>query len=464
MEQFRQHQLFAASAYGINYGLGQGAIAKEDPFVALAVDVDKIHPLRFSQAADEGAPECIKQPTADRMGRAMAESGDHERLVSRTVDREPEAARILPRSFVDLFNSDLTMSSNPRITVFIPVFNREDYVCAAINSMLAQQYKDFEILVVDDGSTDRTPERVEAYSDPRVRLARSDENQGIPASRNRGLELARGDYIALLDSDDYSYPERLGIQVDYLDQHPDIVQVGSGCTLMNDNGQLLKRVRRHPLRPEDVDAHLLFHCSLINRTIMARTEVLRSFGYDTDFPRCQDYDLHVRLAEEHRMANLPNLLVCGREHAGRITKNTRNLGRDRKMIIQARVLDQLAVSYSNQDLLWHFLLSQKPDPEVTSAKAYLDWAEHWLNELQQANQRVKRFQPAAFRRALGAMWAVACWHYAGGAGNSLLRRLLSSRLSLGLPGNLNPITWARMLSQPRRAPDLDLTVPERLID
>ncbi|MEN1729199.1 MAG: glycosyltransferase family A protein, partial [Pseudomonadota bacterium] len=170
------------------------------------------------------------------------------------------------------------MKSNPRVTVFIPAFNREDYVCTAINSMLAQKYTDFEVLVVDDGSTDRTPERVEAYSDPRVRLARSESNQGIPASRNRGLELARGEYIALLDSDDYSYPERLGVEVDFLDAHPDIVQVGSGCTLMNAAGDLLKRVRRHPLRPEDLDAHLLFHCSLINRTIMARTAVLREFG------------------------------------------------------------------------------------------------------------------------------------------------------------------------------------------
>jgi len=390
----------------------------------------------------------------------MGETSDHRVGDGRVIETGARSGRILPRHRRIVFIPDLIMSSNPRVTVFIPAFNREDYVCTAINSVLAQQYTDFEILVVDDGSTDRTAERVEAYADPRVRLERSESNQGIPASRNRGLALARGEYIALLDSDDYAYPERLGVQVAFLEQHPSIVQLGSACTLMDHQGQLLRRVRRHPLHPDDVDAHLLFHCSLINRTIMARTESLRDFGYDTAFPRCQDYDLHVRLAEHYRMANLPALLVCGREHEGRITKNTRGLGRDRKMAIQAKVLDQLAVAYSQDDLLWHYLLTQKADPEVTSAIEYLDWAEHWLQALATANRRTGRFAPAAFRRVLGAMWTVACWHYTGGRGNSLIHRLISSRLTLGLPGNLDPITWARMLGQPRRRPQLDGSLPK----
>jgi hypothetical protein len=352
------------------------------------------------------------------------------------------------------------MSRNPRVTVFIPAYNREDYICTAINSMLAQQYTDFEILVVDDGSTDRTAELVASYRDARVCLASNPRNLGIPASRNRGLELARGEYIALLDSDDYSYPERLGCQVDVLDRHPDLVQIGSGCSLMNAEGKLLKRVRRHPMRPEDVDAHLLFHCSLINRTIMARTAVLRKFRYSEAFPRCQDYELHARLALEHRMANLPHLLVCGREHAGRITKNTPGLGRDRKMAIQAGILDQLDVRFSDQDLLWHYLLTQKSDQEVTSAREYLDWAEDWLNDLALANERSGRFERAAFKRVLAAMWAVACWHYSGGQGNRLWSRILGSSLSRGISGNLNPGQLLTMPRHRRRAPCLDNSQPE----
>lgn len=351
------------------------------------------------------------------------------------------------------------MRQVPRVTVFIPVFNREDYVCTAINSILAQQYTDFEILIVDDGSSDRTAERVSAYQDPRVRLECNQENLGIPATRNRGLELARGEYIALLDSDDYAYPDRLGRQIDFLDRHGDIVQVGSGCTLMNADGHRLPRIRRHPLRPQAVDAHLLFHCSLINRTIMARTAVLRAFGYDESFPRCQDYHLHLRLAKSYRMANIPNLLVCGREHAGRITKNTRGLGQDRKMAIQSEGLSDLGVAHDQQDLAWHFQLTQKRSPSIDDAGDYLDWAENWLNRLRIANDRIGRYDPTAFRRTLGAIWAIACWHFRGEITTRFPARMLGSPLSRGIPGNISPALLGGIIRHRPRPLRLDPTCP-----
>ena len=353
------------------------------------------------------------------------------------------------------------MRQTPKVTVFIPVFNREDYVCTAINSVLAQQYTDFEILVVDDGSSDRTVERIAAYADPRLRLERNPSNLGIPATRNRGLELARGEYIALLDSDDYAYPDRLSRQVGFLDRRPDIVQVGSGCTLMDAGGRRLPRIRRHPLKPEAVDAHLLFHCSLINRTIMARTEILRAHGYDETFRRCQDYHLHLRLARSHRMANMPHLLVCGREHPGRITKNTAGLGRERKIAIQAEGLADLGIDAGERDLAWHYLLTQKRDPAIADAAGYLAWAEDWLNGLERANRRVRRYDAKAFGRVLGAMWAVACWNYSSTAGARFPARLLSSRLSLAIPGNFSPALLAGIARHRPRPPQLDAAIPQK---
>ena len=198
------------------------------------------------------------------------------------------------------------MPATPKVTVFIPVHNREDYICVAVNSILAQTFEDFELVVVDDGSSDRTVEVLQRYSDRRLRVARNPENLGIPATRNHGLELARGDYIALLDSDDHAYPRRLERQVKYLDANPDIAQVGSWCSFMDSEGNMLDKVRRQPLKPDDIHAHLLFHCPVINRTVMARTAALRGLGYDTDFPRCQDYDMHCRLVTSgHRWPICP---------------------------------------------------------------------------------------------------------------------------------------------------------------
>jgi glycosyltransferase involved in cell wall biosynthesis len=340
------------------------------------------------------------------------------------------------------------MLSRPRVTAFIPAFNREDYICTAINSLLAQQYTDFEVLVVDDGSTDRTASLVERYDDPRVRLERNASNQGIPATRNRGLELARGEYIALLDSDDYAYPNRLGRQVRFLDRHPDIAQVGSWCSLMDADGKLLRRVRRHPTAPAEVDARLLFHCSLINRTIMGRTALLREYAYDETFARCSDYDLHARLAERHAMANMAEVLVCGREHENRITRSTRGLGREKKMAIQRRLLEVLDIQFSEQELAWHYSLTQKPTPDSAPAAEYLTWAESWLRRLEQANRRHKRYQPAVFAKTVGGVWAAACWLNRRSFGPGWPARMLRSRLALSIAGNVK-VRWPGSVSRHR---------------
>lgn len=350
------------------------------------------------------------------------------------------------------------MLPRPRVTAFIPAFNRENYICTAINSLLAQEYTDFEVLVVDDGSSDRTAWLVEQYDDPRVRLERNPRNLGIPATRNRGLQLARGEYIALLDSDDYAYPRRLGRQVGFLDRHPEIAQVGSWCALMDTDGKLLNRVRRHPTQPEEVDARLLFHCSLINRTIMGRTAVLRDFGYDESFARCQDYELHGRLAERHRMANMAEILVCGREHDGRITRNTPQLGRDRKMAIQRRLLQSLDVQFTEQQLCWHYNLTQKRTPELPPAAEYVAWAESWLRNLEQANRRQERYQQTAFARTISGVWAASCWLNRKGLGPTWPARMLRSRLALNIPGNIKGRWLGAMIQRPEPL-DLHPAVP-----
>ena len=329
------------------------------------------------------------------------------------------------------------MSRSPRVTVFIPVNNREHYITTAIDSILQQDFTDFELLIVDDGSTDRTVEVVSGYEDSRIRLECNGRNLGIPATRNRGLALAQGEYIALLDSDDYAYPWRLRRQVEYLDRHPHVVQVGGWCTLMDAEGKPLRRIRRQPTRPEDVDVHLVYHCALINRTIMGRTAGLREFGYDEKFSRCQDYELHGRLAERHAMANMPEILVCGREHPGRVTRGTRDLGCNRKMAIQGRLLEGLGVKFSEDDLVLHYGLTQKPSSERPRSAAHLEWVEDWLHRLLSANRSSRRYDPAAMSRTLGLVWATSCWFdRTSGSRAGWAVKLASSPLALGIPGTL----------------------------
>ncbi|MGQ7242109.1 glycosyltransferase family 2 protein [Salinicola sp. V024] len=326
--------------------------------------------------------------------------------------------------------------STPRVTVFIPVHNRQRYITTAVDSILTQTFEDFELLIVDDGSTDETLEVLSSYRDPRLRVESNSRNLGIPATRNRGLELARGEYIALLDSDDIAWPNRLARQVETLDRHPELVQIGSACDFMDGEGQRLKRVRRQPLAADDVAASLAFYCALTNRTIMARTAILREQRYSEDFPRCQDYELHQRLSRTQRMANLGDILVCGREHDGRFTKQTDTLGRDRKRAICRRALDEIGISPSVEDLERHYALARPKRLGAALNDEYLDWAEQWLVQLDVANRLSQRYVPEALIRIMTERWAELCWHARCHIGAGAYLRLMRSPLTRRLPATL----------------------------
>src|SRR5215510_4129929 len=173
--------------------------------------------------------------------------------------------------------------SAPLVSVVIPVYDREDYLGDAVDSVLAQTFPSFEIVVVDDGSTDRSAEIVRAHRDPRVRLICHPHNRGISAARNTGVDAARGDYVAFLDSDDVAYPDRLARQVAFLDGHLDHAAVGAWIDWMDASGRPLGRVKRKPVSPEDIAAVRLFQQGIENTASMARTAVLRAYRHDEGY-------------------------------------------------------------------------------------------------------------------------------------------------------------------------------------
>jgi len=338
----------------------------------------------------------------------------------------------------------LTVKNLPKVTVFIPVYNREQYIGDAIQSILAQSFSDFEILLIDDGSTDHSVEIMRSYSDTRVQIVCNERNLGIPRTRNKGLELARGEYIAMLDSDDRAYPERLEKQVGFLDSHPDYVQVGSWCQMMDAQGRPLKKIKRQPVSPEDVDVELLFRCSLSNRSIMGRTGILREYGYRNDYPRCQDYDLHVKLAKNYKLGNIPECLVYGRIHPQQITGQTTELGDAKKREIVSGQLNELGVMFTEADLDPHLTLSRMRKLQFTPDQDYLKWAEAWLLKLQSANFHSQRYEEHALARAIGEKWMKTCWIACAGMGWVAWKLFLGSPLckSSGLSFRQRFLTWA----------------------
>ena len=209
--------------------------------------------------------------------------------------------------------------SNPTVTVLMPVYNGLSFLKDAITSVLQQDFNDFELLVVDDASTDGSAEWVASVSDARIRLVRNQQNLGQAASLNRGLHEARGPYIARLDQDDVSLPQRLRKQLVWLESHPDIIVVGSSVDWIDSRGNRT----RHP-RGRTVDCgtlvgnFLLRRNLLIHPAVMFRRDVVVALGgYDATYSPSEDYELWTRLAVGgYRLAVQPETLVLYREHDG----------------------------------------------------------------------------------------------------------------------------------------------------
>ena len=213
-----------------------------------------------------------------------------------------------------------TPMGQPQVSVVLPVWNGERYLKESIDSILAQDFPDFELIIVDDGSTDKTGEIIARFAgDPRVRVHRQ-ENQGLVAALNAGLELSRADLIARLDADDIALPRRLSLQLAYLHRNPDVMAVGSAVELMDADGRTLG-IRRYPTGKAMATRGLLDGCTLAHPAVMMRKAAVKEVGaYRACFRHAEDYDLWLRLTELGQVGNLPETLIRYRIHAQSVTK------------------------------------------------------------------------------------------------------------------------------------------------
>jgi len=207
---------------------------------------------------------------------------------------------------------------SPTVTVLMRVYNAERHLRAAVESALAQTFTDFELLAVDDGSTDASVAILESYGDPRIRVV-TQRNGGRNAAARRGLAEARGRYVAILDADDRAAPERLARQVATLENDPDLVMVGSALGVVDERGTRIG-VRRYPLDDAALRRAVTIYNPFGNSTLTYRCDAARAAGgYDlTTF--CEDWDLSLRLMKRGRVANLPDVLSDYRVRTDRIDR------------------------------------------------------------------------------------------------------------------------------------------------
>ncbi|MDY6790233.1 MAG: glycosyltransferase [Thermodesulfobacteriota bacterium] len=210
--------------------------------------------------------------------------------------------------------------TNPKISVVMSVYNGEKHLKEAIESVLQQTFQDFEFIIVDDASNDKSNKILQSFSDPRIRVIKNRKNLGLTRSLNRGVKAAKGEYIARMDADDISLPHRFARQVEFIERNPDHAAAGSSYYQIDDKGKTTS-VIEVLTNSSDIKEGLKTQNWFGHGSVMMQKEaLLRAGGYNEKYKFAQDYDLWLRLAEDYELANIKEPLYCWRVGSSNISK------------------------------------------------------------------------------------------------------------------------------------------------
>lgn len=286
----------------------------------------------------------------------------------------------------------------PKVTVLMPVYNGEDHLRDAMESILQQTFTDFEFLIIDDGSTDQSVSIVRSYRDPRIRIIRNETNLKLVNTLNKGIDLAKGKYIARMDCDDISLPGRLRAQVELLDQNPSIGLCGTAAMMMNDRG-----IVRHPEHHNDIRCQLLFNSSFIHPTVMIRKSVLTQYKlyYDSTIIYAQDYDLWVCMSEVTLVRNLPEVLLHYRVHKQQISVKYGDQQLDYSKKTMQNQLMKLGLEPTAEEMTLHMRIARH---SFRNNRKFVRKARKWFDKIINANLHSGYLNHVSLSTLLDAFW------------------------------------------------------------
>jgi glycosyltransferase involved in cell wall biosynthesis len=309
----------------------------------------------------------------------------------------------------------------------MPVYNGEKYLGPAIRSILNQTFADFELLVLLDPSTDRSEDIARSFGDHRIIVVKNDSRLGLVGSLNYGINLAQGKFVARMDSDDDSLPNRFDIQVRFLEKNPGVGIVGAWALATSHLKQwkLFKMklklakifrfatpmynlaMQEPPTDPDLIKCLCFFVNPFIHPSIMMRKEVLDNFhfGYDPQFLHIEDYELWTRMLDVTTGVNLGRTLLIYRVHPMQVGMVHKATQLQNVLPIQATMLQKLGITPSNEELRLHNDILLK-NSGITPQ--FIGDAEVWLVKLSHANKLTKYVPERKFSQFLAQMWMTLC--------------------------------------------------------
>jgi len=312
----------------------------------------------------------------------------------------------------------------PEVTVLMPVYNAAPHLHDAVGSILGQGFADFELLAVDDCSTDRSVEILASFDDPRIRLVRCAERVRLSGALNRGMAEARGGVVARMDADDLSRPGRLEQQVAYLRARPGLAVCG---TWIRRFGSGRACVELYPAGCDRVRAHALFNTPFAHPTVMLRREWFARHGlaYDGAFYPTEDYELWSRVLDLFPCDNIRTALLDYRVHGSSLTgADWSEMDRQASRVSDAR-LRKLGLDVTADRSRFHRDLAMGRLPAEPAA---VDAAGRWLCEILESNRVAGVYDASALRATCADLWLKTCLR-AAARGPWAAGRFAASRLS-----------------------------------
>ncbi len=290
--------------------------------------------------------------------------------------------------------------SIPTISVVMPVYNGEKYLKEAIDSILNQTYANFEFIIINDGSTDKTEEIILSYTDSRIVYVKNKENFQLVKTLNKGIALAKGKYIARMDADDISLPYRFEQQKYFLDKYKDIGIIGSCVEIFGDS--IKSKKWKVPLNSLEIKISSIFRTPFIHPSVMIKKEIIDTYKllYDEKYKDAEDYELWIRILRNTKGANIPKVLLKYRVLETSITRQAEKKVRERfniKKSIYTKVLSDFNILNTEEEHKLHYLISSNQKVHIDKVKKYFDKLQLDINLSTKEERRM-------FEKILGQMW------------------------------------------------------------
>lgn len=292
----------------------------------------------------------------------------------------------------------------PRVSVLMSVYNGELYLREAIESILQQSFNDFEFIIINDASTDNSQAIIESYYDTRIVLLNNNSNLGLAQSLNRGLDVAHGQYIARMDADDISLPERLQKQVAFMDENNEIGICGTWFKMFGNNPGW---VVRYAVDHETIRSNLLFGPLLCHPSVIIRRDVLvdHDLHYDPAYDKAEDYALWIQCSRYCNFSNLAEELFLYRSHDSQISTAHISRQQESAKLVRIEELRSLGVQANQQEYDLHQAISIG---NISPNQNFAEQSRQWIDKLRSANVAARYYPEPAFSQVLNDQLNLVC--------------------------------------------------------